>query len=111
MTHLTFVSLCSYNRLTGTFSADTGFFRRQVFGISHNLLVGPLPQLAFSAAELAALFIDFSLLRIQTIDISYNFLTGTLDPNIWIIPTIRHLDVAGNMFTGALEARVGAFSY
>ena len=108
MTRLTFVSLCSYNRLTGTFSADTGFFRRQVFGISHNLLVGPLPELAASAAELS---INFSLIRIQTIDISYNFLTGTLDPNLWFIPTIRHLDVAGNMFTGALEARVGAFSY
>jgi hypothetical protein len=109
LTRLTFVSLCSHNNLTGNFpSFDTGFFARQVIGLSHNLLVGPLPQFAASAAELS---IDLSLIRIHTIDISYNFLTGTVDPNLWFIPTIRHVDMAGNMFTGALEITAGAFSY
>ena len=106
MTRLTFVSLCSHNRLTGNFpSFDTGFFARQVIGLSHNLLDGQLPSI--NPANLPS--IDFSLIRIQTIDISYNFLTGTVNPVIAFIPTMRHIDISGNMFSGSFEDRPGAF--
>ena len=38
-------------------------------------------------------------------------MTVTIYPYLWFIPTIRHVDMAGNMFTGALEITAGAFSY
>ena len=41
--------------------------------------------------------------RIQKIDMSYNHLSGTINPVSGFLPTLRYADFSGNLFTGQVS--------
>jgi Leucine-rich repeat (LRR) protein len=95
------VSLCanqsacnSYNKFTGSIPPlEAGFAKTLEISLAHNLLTGPLPNLDASAiAELLA------TLRVSKLDISSNFLTGTVNPAVSFLSTLKSFNASYNKF-------------
>jgi Leucine-rich repeat (LRR) protein len=101
LTNLDFI-LLDNNRFTGSLpNLPKDIINRLEFGLSHNRLSGRLPSVAdVNVAE----FLDVEF-TIQRLDLSYNQLTGTIDPLMARIPTIRYVDLSGNSFIGPVPAQ------
>lgn len=93
----------SYNQFSGSLPPlDAGFTRLQEISFSHNRLTGSLPDLdPSSVAEV------LDSVRVSRLDISYNFITGTINPAISFLPTLKSVDVSGNLFANEFPARFG----
>ncbi|RXH98819.1 hypothetical protein DVH24_011144 [Malus domestica] len=93
--------------ITGTVPSDIGEYQRlQILDLSFNNLTGQLPSSLFNLNSLTALFLGNNSLSgplpsqksnlLQTIDLSYNFLSGSFPQ--WVT-TISQLNLVVNNFT------------
>ncbi|XP_057870223.1 LRR receptor-like serine/threonine-protein kinase GHR1 [Cryptomeria japonica] len=81
----------SQNSFTGSLPNDTSTFLRLTYlNLSHNALVGPLPLVLGTYS------------RIRTIDLGFNLLNGPLLTNLFTSPTLAHLHLSRNNFTGRI---------
>ena len=100
---LTYFSFKSYNRFTGSIPPlNAGFTTAQEISFSHNLLTGSLPDL-----EPASVFEMMATVRLSRLDISHNFITGTINPAVSFFPTLRSIDVSDNLFINEFPAQSG----
>lgn len=81
----------SQNSFTGSLPNDTSPFLRLIhLNLSHNALVGSLPLVLGTYS------------RIRTIDLGFNLLNGPLLTNFFTSPTLAHLHLSRNNFTGRI---------
>lgn len=90
------------NMLSGSVPPwSTSLLKRQEVTVSHNQLIGPVP----SVESLSDIGGDaFNSIRLSEIDVSYNFLTGTMPLLAALTPSIRFLDISGNALTGSFPS-------
>lgn len=68
---------------------------------SHNDLTGEVPV---ADVVRRRLYVEESFrFRIQKIDLSYNRLSGTINPVSAFLPSLRYLDFSGNQFSGQVR--------
>jgi Leucine-rich repeat (LRR) protein len=84
----------SYNKFAGSIPPlEAGFAKTLEISLAHNQLTGPLPTLDPSTiAEL------LTTLRVSKLDISSNFFTGTVNPQLAFLTTLKSFNASNNMF-------------
>ncbi|KAM4117422.1 hypothetical protein ACB094_02G123400 [Castanea mollissima] len=90
----------SLNELSG--SIPSSFFTSLTLtslNLSGNNFSGPIPLQGSRASEL---LVQTTNLRIEYLDLSANYFTGVLPPDIGNIPSLRLLNLARNNFSGQL---------
>ena len=99
--NLDFIILDS-NQFSGTLpNLALDILGRLEFSIANNRITGRVPGLKdVNVSEYVNL-----VMRIQRVDISYNQLTGTIDPEIALVPSFRYIDLSWNSFTGLVPAQ------
>ena len=93
----------SYNKFTGSIPPlEAGFAKTLEISLANNLLTGPLPSLDASAmAELLA------TLRVSKLDISSNLLTGTVNPAVSFLSTLKSFNASNNKFVNEFPTAGG----
>jgi hypothetical protein len=75
--------------------------RRLEISLNHNLLTGTLPLERFE--RYLQNESPESPFRIKTLDISFNFLTGTVNPIAPLIPSLTYFDLSHNRLQGQVR--------